>query len=101
MLLILLAILSSTTLLVGAISAVGEQHAGIHGSVALALALILAATNFFLVRRAGLSMANITTAKSEAVQAWYGKAFCFVILLWAVCGGFIGFWMVRLVISLL
>jgi hypothetical protein len=101
MLLILLAILSSATLLVGAISAMGGEHAGFQGIVAISLALVLSAANFFIVQRAGLRIAKITSAKPEAVQNWYGKAFCIVILLWAVCGGFIGFWMVRLVRSFL
>ncbi len=101
MLLFLLAIISSTTLLVGAISAVQEQHVTGHGFVAVALALILAAVNFFSVRRAGLSVANITRGKPEAVQARYGKTFSLAILIWAVCAGFLGFWMVRLVSSFL
>jgi hypothetical protein len=101
MLLILLAIISSTTLLVGAISAVQEQHVPGHGFVAVAIALILAAVNFFSVQRAGLGMAAIAREKPEAVQARYGKAFSLAILIWAVCAGFLGFWMVRLVSSLL
>jgi hypothetical protein len=99
----LLAIISSTTLLVGAISAVQEQYVTGHGFivVAVALTLILAAVNFFGVQRAGLGMAAITREKPEAVQARYGKAFSVGILIWAVCAGFLGFWMVRLISSLL
>ena len=100
MLLILLAIISSTTLLVGAISAVQEQHMTGHGFIAVALALILAAVNFFSVQRAGLGMAAITRVKPESVKARYGKAFALAILIWAVCAGFLGFWMVRLLSSL-
>jgi|HubBroStandDraft_6_1064221.scaffolds.fasta_scaffold1227743_1 hypothetical protein len=81
MLLILLAIISSTTLLVGAISAVQEQHVTGHGFIAIALALIFAAVNFFGVQRAGLGMAAITREKPEAVQARYGKAFSLAILI--------------------
>src|SRR4051794_13037317 len=99
MLLFLLAIISSTALLVGAVSAVQEQHVTGHGFVAVALALIFAAVNFFSVRRAGLSVAKISRGKPEAVQGRYGKAFSFVILMWAVCAGFLGFWIVRLVSS--
>jgi hypothetical protein len=101
MLLILLAIVSSTTLLVGAVSAVQEQHVTGHGFVAVALALVLAAVNFFSVRRAGLGMAAITREKPEAVQARYGKVFTLAILIWALCAGFVGFWTVRLVSSFL
>lgn len=101
MLLILLAVISSTTILVGAISAVQEQHVTGHGFVAVALALLLAAANFFSVQRAGLGMAAITKEKPEAVQARYGKAFSLAVLMWAICAGFLGFWMVRLVSSLL
>jgi site-specific recombinase XerD len=61
MLLILLAIISSTSLLVGAISAVQERHVRGHGFVAVALALILAAVNFLSVQRAGLGMAAIVS----------------------------------------
>ena len=101
MLLILLAIISSTALLVGAISAGEDQHAGVQGFVAVLLALILAAVNFFSVRWVGLSMANITCEKPEAVQARYGKLFSLAILIWAICAGFLGFWLVRLVRSFL
>lgn len=101
MLLILLGIISSITLLVGAISAVQEQHVAGHGFIAVALALILAAVNFFSVQRAGLGIAVITREKPEGVQAMYGKAFSLAILIWAVCAGFLGFWMVRVVSSLL
>jgi hypothetical protein len=101
MLLILLAIISSTALLVGAISAVQEQHVTGHGFIAIALALILAAVNFFSVQRAGLGMADIAREKPEAVQARYGKVFSLAVLIWAVCAGFLGFWMVRLVSSFL
>jgi hypothetical protein len=101
MLVIMLAIISSTALLVGAISAMGEQHAGSQGIVAMSLALIFAVANFVIVQRAGLSLANITREKPEAVQARYGQIFCLVIILWAACTEFIGFWMVRLVRSFL
>ena len=101
-LLILLAIISSTALLFGAISAVQEQHVAGHSFVAVVvLALILAAVNFFSVQRAGLGMAAIAREKPEAVQAGYGKLFSFIILMWAVCAGFLGFWMVHLVSSFL
>ena len=99
MLLTLLAFVSSTTLLVGAISAMREQGAGSQGIVAIALALILAVTNFFGVRRAGLGLANFAREKPDAVQTRYGKTFCLIILLWAACAEFIGFWTVRLVRS--
>lgn len=46
-------------------------------------------------------MAAITREKFETVQARYGKAFSFAILIRAVCAGFLGFWMVRVVSSLL
>jgi hypothetical protein len=101
MLLFLLAIVSSTSLLVGAISAVQEQQVRGHGFVAVALALILAAVNFFSVQRAGLGMAAIVREKPEAVQARYGKVFSLAILMWAVCAGFLGFWIVPLVSSFL
>jgi hypothetical protein len=101
MLLILPAIISSTTLLVGAISAVQEQHFTGHGFIAVILALILGALNFFSVRRAALGMAAITREKPEALQARYGEVFSFAILIWAICAGFVGFWMVRLVSSFL
>jgi hypothetical protein len=81
MVLILLAIISSATLLVGAISAVQEQRLTGHGFIAVTLALILAAVNFFSVQRAGLGMAAITREKSGAVQARYGKAFSLAILI--------------------
>jgi hypothetical protein len=100
MLLVLLATISSTMLLVGAISAVRGQHVTWHSFIAIALALILAAVNFFSVQRAGLRMAAITREKPEAVQARYGKAFSFAILIWTFCAGFLGFWMVRLVSTL-
>jgi hypothetical protein len=101
MLLVLLAIISSTALLVGAISAVQEQHVKGHGFIAVASVLILAAVNFFIVQRAGLSMAAFAREKPEAVQARYGKVFSLAILMWSVCAGFLGFWMVRLVSSFL
>jgi hypothetical protein len=101
MLLILLAVISSTTLLVGAISAVQEQHVTGRGVVAVALALILAAANFFSVQRAGLGVAAIAREKPEAVQAWYGKVFSLAILVWVICAGFLGSWIVRLVSSFL
>jgi hypothetical protein len=101
MLLNLLAIISSTALLAGAISEIGEQHAGGQGFAAVFLALILSAVNFFSVRRAGLSLANMTRDKPEAVQARYGKVFSLGILVWAVCAGILGTWMVRLLRSLL
>ncbi len=101
MLLFLLAIISSTSLLVGAISTVHEHHVTGHSIVAVALTLILAAVNFFSVHRAGLSVAKITRGKPEAVQGRYGKVFSLVILVWTVCAGFFGSWIVRLVGSLL
>jgi hypothetical protein len=101
MLLIMLAVISSTALLFGAISAMGGQHAGTQGIVAMSLALIAAAVNFVIVQRAGLSMANITREKPMAMQARYGQVFCIIIFLWAACAGLIGFWMVRLVRSFL
>lgn len=101
MLLILLGIISSTALLVGAISAVQQQHVTGHSFIAVALALILTAVNFFSVQRAGQGIAAITREKPEAVQARYGKAFSLAILIWAVCAGFLGFWMVRVVSSFL
>jgi uncharacterized cupredoxin-like copper-binding protein len=101
MLLTFLAVLSSTTLLVGAISAIGEQHTAIQGVAVIALALVLAAANFVVVQKAGLSLANHTSVKPEAVQSWYGKAFCLVILLWAIGAGFIGFWIAGLIRSFL
>jgi len=97
MLLFLLALISSATLLGAAVTAVQEQQMTGHSFIAAGVALILAAVNFFGVRRAGLGMAAITREKSEAVQAMYGKAFCLAILLWAVCTGFIGFWVVHFV----
>ncbi|HUL16021.1 MAG TPA: hypothetical protein VLV88_08495 [Terriglobales bacterium] len=99
MLLILLATISSTMLLVGAISAVRGQHVTWHSFIAIALALILAAVNFFSVQRVGLSLAASPRKKSEAVEAMYGKVFTLAILIWAFCAGFLGFWMVRLVSS--
>jgi hypothetical protein len=101
MLLILLAIISSTTLLVGAISAAQEQHFTGHGFFAVALAIILAALNFFGVQRAGRGIAAVTREKPQAVQTKYGKAFSLAILMWAICTGFLGFWVVRLVSSFL
>jgi hypothetical protein len=101
MLLFLLALISSTILLASTISAVQAQHVTGHRFIAVALALILAVVNFFSVQRAGLRMAAITREKPEAVQARYGKAFSFAILIWTVCAGFLGFWMVRLLNSLL
>jgi hypothetical protein len=35
------------------------------------------------------------------VQVRYGKVFSLAVLIWAVCAGFLGFWMVRLVSSFL
>jgi len=99
MLLVLLAIVSSTALLAGAISAVAEQNAGFQGFVGICLAFVLAATNFIIVQKAGLRLASITSAKPDAVQNWYGKAFCLVIMVWTVCAGFIGFSVAKLVRS--
>jgi hypothetical protein len=101
MLLILLAVISSIALLVGAVSALQEQHVTGHAFVAVALALVLAAVNFFSVQRAGLGMAAVTRGKPEAVQARYGKVFSLAVLMWAICAGFLGFWIVRLVSTLL
>jgi hypothetical protein len=101
MLLILLAIISSTALLVGAISAIEGRYTGTQGIAAIVLALLMTATNFFSVRRAGLNMANSTKNRPEAVQARYGKIFSLMILLWSVCAGFIGFWVERFVRSFL
>jgi hypothetical protein len=101
MLLILLAIISSTALLVGAISAIEGRYTGSQGIAAIVLAFLLTATNFFTVRRAGLGLANSTKSKPEAVQALYGKIFSLIILLWSVCAGFIGFWAEQFVRSFL
>lgn len=101
MLLTLLAIISSITLLVGAMSEVQEKHFTGHGFIALAVALLLAVVNFISVQRAGVGMAAITTGKPEAVQSTYGKIFSLAALLWAICAGFLGFWVARLVTTLL
>jgi hypothetical protein len=101
MLLTLLAIISSITLLVGAMSEVQGQHFTGHGFVAVAIALILAAANFIGVQRAGIGMAAITRGKPETVQSTYGKVFSLAVLMWAICAGFLGFWMARLVTTLL
>lgn len=96
MLLPLLAIISSTFLFFFVLSEARAQHVMGHSLVAMALALVLAALNFFGVRRVGLGMAVITKGKPEAVQARYGKAFYVGVLIWTVCAGFLGLWMVRL-----
>jgi hypothetical protein len=101
MLLILLAIISSITLLVGAISAAQELHFTGHGFIVVAFVLVLAVANFFSVQKAGLGMAAVTRGKPEATQATYGKVFSLAVLMWAICAGFLGFWMVRLVSTLL
>jgi hypothetical protein len=100
MLLILLAIISSTALLVGAISAIEGRCTGSQGIAAIVLALLMTATNFLTVRKAGLSLANSTKNRPEAVQARYGKIFSLMILLWSVCAGFFGFWAEQFVRSL-
>jgi hypothetical protein len=97
----LLAILSSITLLVGAISEVQEQHFTGHGLIALGVALLLAAANFIGVQRAGAGMATIARGRPEAAQARYGKVFSLAVLLWAICAGFVGFWVARFVTTLL
>jgi hypothetical protein len=101
MLLTLLAIISSIALLVGAMSEVQEQHFTGHGFVALAVALLLAAANFICIQKAGAGMVAITRGKPEAAQATYGKVFSLAVLLWAICAGFLGFWVARLVTTLL
>ena len=100
MLLILLATVSSTFLFFFVLSAVRAQHVRGHSFIDIALDLILAVVNFLCVQRAGLGMAAITREKSEAVQARYGKAFALAVLIWTVCAGFLGFWLVRLLKSL-
>jgi hypothetical protein len=101
MLLTLLAIMSSIALLVGAMSEVQEQHFTGHGFIALAVSLLLAAANFFGVQRAGAGMVAITREKPETVQSTYGKIFSLTVLLWAICAGFLGFWVARFVTTLL
>jgi hypothetical protein len=96
MLLNLLAIISSTALLAGAICEIGWQHVGGRGFAGVFFAAILSALNFFIVRRAGLSLANATRGKPEAVQARYGKGFSIFIFVWAVCAAFLGTWITRL-----
>ncbi|HLZ14268.1 MAG TPA: hypothetical protein VKP58_16930 [Candidatus Acidoferrum sp.] len=72
MLLLLLAIISSTALLVGAVSAVQQQHVTWHGFIAIAVALILAAANFFSVQRVGLSLAGSTGVNVLAARTYLG-----------------------------
>jgi len=99
MLLILLALLSSIALLVGAVSAVQEHVVG-HTFVTVTLALVLAAVNFFSIQRAGLGVAAVARGKTEAVQARYGKVFSLAVLIWTICAGFLGFWISRFVSTL-
>ena len=93
MLLILLAIMSSTTLLVGAILAASLPHAGFVSYVlAIVVGVALAAFNFWMIRIAGLRLADLPQSRSEHAGDKLGKIFCIVVLLWTGCAGFVGFW---------
>ena len=97
MLLTLLAVLSSTVLLVSAVSTAGALHAGVQIYVpVILLALVLAAANFCVVRAAGLLLANAMSSKSAVAQSWFGRVFCFTVALWSVGMAFVGSWCARL-----
>lgn len=102
MLLTLLALLSSTTLLVGAVLAARLQHSvlGVY-VLAVAIGLLLAASNLWTVHKAGFLWARATQSKPEARQNLIGKAFCAVSLLWAVCAEPVGFWVTSSILRLL
>jgi hypothetical protein len=92
MLLTLLAVLSSTTLLVGSILAAKSEHAGpTCYVVAIFLGVTLAAANFWGVHKAGFHLARFTSSRSPTVQDWSGRAFCLVSLAWAACAEPVGF----------
>jgi hypothetical protein len=93
MLLILLAIMSSTALLVGAILAASLPHAGfVSYLLAIVVGIALAASNFWMIRRVGLRLAELPQSRSEQSGDRLGQIFCIVVLLWAACAGFVGFW---------
>jgi hypothetical protein len=93
MLLTLLAVLSSTTMLVGAVLAAKLGHAQLGGYLlAIIIGLPLAAFNLWMVHKVGFLLANVTRSRSEPEQNWFGKAFSLAFLLWAACAGFVGFW---------
>ncbi len=99
MLLTLLAVLSSTTVLVGAVLAARLGHAQLGGYLlAIAIGLPLAAFNLWMVHKAGFVLACFTRSISDLSQNWFGKAFCSACLLWTVCAGFVGFWAASAVI---
>lgn len=93
MLLTLLAVLSSTTMLVGAVLAARLEHTQLGGYLlAIIIGLPLAAFNLWTVHKSGFLLARLTRSSSESLQNWFGKAFCLAFLLWAACAGFVGFW---------
>lgn len=93
MLLILLALMSSTTFLVGAVSSASSQHVGLVGYLlATVIGLALATFNFWMVRRAGFLLAGLPHSGSERLEDRLGQAFCLIVLLWTGCAGFVGFW---------
>jgi hypothetical protein len=98
MLLTLLAVLSSTSMLVGAVLAAKLGHAQLGGYLlAIIIGLSLAACNLWLVRKVGFLLARLEPSRSESLENWFGKAFCLTLLLWAACAEFVGFWVASVV----
>lgn len=92
MLLTILALFSSTTLLVGTIIAARSEHAApISYVVAISIGLILATINLWAVHKAGFRLARFTSARSQPLQNWIGRAFCVLSLAWAACAEPVGF----------
>ena len=101
MLLTMLALLSSTTILVGSVLAANFNNVGFGGySLAIAIGLLLAASNLWIVHRSGFLLADLTRAKSDRRQDSFGKAFAAALLLWAVCAEFLGYWVSSIALRL-
>lgn len=89
----LMAVMSSVSLLVAAVSAANGAHVGLGGYLFVAIiALILAASNLWIVHKAVCFLASLTRSFSERQQDWIGKGFFPVYCIWAICTGVIGFW---------
>lgn len=93
MLLVLLAAMSSTAMLVGAVLAASLPRAGFATYLlALIVGLVFAACNFWIVRSAGLFLVKLPKRSLEHYGNRIGQVFCVSVLLWVGCGGFVGFW---------
>jgi hypothetical protein len=91
MLLTLLTAISSGTLLVGAVTGAKYEHVGVGGyAVSVAIGLLLAAGNYWMVLQLAGRIAARVERHSQALYLWYLRALYVIAALWIPFGTLIG-----------